>query len=174
MPRCRFQPDQWAQWIQDRSFSNFSVADFCANHQLPVHSFYFWRRKLASHSKPKKRKNLADAKLAENALQFIPLATSGLLAQVVVSKFGDHLPGYRQEDIFSRHGMEMRRCTLYDWVSGVADLCLPLYQRMQQRVLESFSIHTDDTTVKLVDKHLRSTKPARFWCYQGDAEHPYA
>ena len=117
MPRCRFQPDQWAQWIQDRSFSNFSVADFCANHQLPVHSFYFWRRKLASHSKPKKRKNLADAKLAENALQFIPLATSGLLAQVVVSKFGDHLPGYRQEDIFSRHGMEMRRCTLYDWVS---------------------------------------------------------
>jgi transposase len=102
------------------------------------------------------------------------LATSGLLAQVVVSKFGDHLPGYRQEDIFSRHGVEIRRSTLYDWMSGAADLCLPLYQRMQQRVLESFSIHTDDTTVKLVDKQLRSTKPARFWCYQGDAEHPYA
>jgi hypothetical protein len=46
MPRCRFQPDQWAQWIQDHSLSNLSVADFCANHQLPVHSFYFWRRKL--------------------------------------------------------------------------------------------------------------------------------
>ena len=42
------------------------------------------------------------------------LATSGLLAQVVVSKFGDHLPGYRQEDIFSRHGVEIRRSTLYD------------------------------------------------------------
>ncbi len=46
MPRCRFQPDPWAQWIQDHSLSNLSVADFCANHQLPVHSFYFWRRKL--------------------------------------------------------------------------------------------------------------------------------
>jgi transposase len=90
------------------------------------------------------------------------LATSGLLAQVVVGKFGDHLPGYRQEDIFSRHGVEIRRSTLYDWMSGAADLCLPLYQRMQQRVLESFSIHTDNTTVKLVDKQLRSTKPARF------------
>jgi hypothetical protein len=45
---------------------------------------------------------------------------------------------------------------------------------MQQRVLESFSIHTDDTTVKLVDKQLRSTKAASFWCYQRDAEHPYA
>jgi len=40
MPRCRFQPDQWAQWVQDRSVSNLSVADFCAIHQLPVHSFF--------------------------------------------------------------------------------------------------------------------------------------
>jgi hypothetical protein len=70
--------------------------------------------------------------------------------------------------------MEIRRSTLYDWMSGVADLCQPLYQLMQERVLESFSIHTDDTSVKLVDKGLRSTKPARFWCYQGDREHPYA
>ena len=56
------------------------------------------------------------------------LAAAGLLAQVVVSKFGDHLPGYRLEDIFSRHGVEIRRSTIYDWLSGVADLCQPLYQ----------------------------------------------
>jgi hypothetical protein len=61
-----------------------SVADFCANHQLPVHSFYFWRRKLASHFKPIKRKNLADARLAENALQFIPLQLRGVTPEVTV------------------------------------------------------------------------------------------
>ena len=55
------------------------------------------------------------------------LPTAGLLAQVVVSKFGDHLPGYRQEDIFSRHGIEIRRSTIYGWLAQVADLCRPLY-----------------------------------------------
>jgi hypothetical protein len=88
MPRCRFQPNQWAQWIQDHSVSNLSVADFCAIHQLPVHSFYFWRRKLASHSKPKELKNLADARLAENALQFIPLQLQGLNPEVTVDLRG--------------------------------------------------------------------------------------
>ena len=44
------------------------------------------------------------------------LPTAGLLSQVVVSKFGDHLPGYQQEDIFSRHGIEIRRSTIYSWL----------------------------------------------------------
>jgi hypothetical protein len=64
------------------------VVDFCANHQLPVYTFDFWRRKLASHSKPKKRKNLADARLAENAIQFIPLQLRGITPEVTVD-----LPG---------------------------------------------------------------------------------
>ena len=95
MPRCCFQPDQWARWIQDHSVSNLSVADFCANYQLPVHSFYFWRRKLASRSKPIKRKNLADASLAENALQFIPLQLRGVTPEVTVDLPGGlvlHIP----------------------------------------------------------------------------------
>lgn len=102
------------------------------------------------------------------------LAAPGLLAQVVVSKFGDHLPGYRLEDIFSRHRVEIRRSTIYDWLSGVADLCGPLYQLMKQQVLASKVIHTDDTQVKLIDNSLRSTRLARFWAYLGDANHPYA
>ena len=102
------------------------------------------------------------------------LAAAGLLAQVVVSKFGDHLPGYRLEDIFSRHGVEIRRSTIYDWLSAVADLCGPLYQLMKQRVLASKVIHTDDTQVKLIDNSLRSTRLARFWAYLGDANYPYA
>jgi hypothetical protein len=95
MPRCRFQPDQWAQWIQDHSVSNLSVADFCANYQLPVDSFYFWRRKLASRSKPIKRKNLADAELAENVVQFIRLQLQGATDKVTVDLPGGwvlHIP----------------------------------------------------------------------------------
>jgi len=65
------------------------------------------------------------------------LPTAGLLSQVVVSKFGDHLPGYRREDIFSRHGIEIRRSTIYGWLASVADLCRPLYDLMQQRVIAS-------------------------------------
>ena len=101
------------------------------------------------------------------------LAAAGLLAQVVISKFGDHLPGYRQEDIFSRHGIEIRRSTIYDWLAGVADLCQPLYQLMKTQVLQSKVIHTDDTQVKLIDKTLQHTRLARFWAYLGDHDHRY-
>jgi hypothetical protein len=71
------------------------VVDFCANHQLPVYTFDFWRRKLASHSKPKELKNLADARLAENALQFIPLQLRGITPEVTVDLPGGlvlHIP----------------------------------------------------------------------------------
>lgn len=101
------------------------------------------------------------------------LAAAGLLAQTVVSKFGDHLPGYRQEDIFSRHGIEIRRSTIYDWLAGVADLSRPLVEQMRERVLQSKVIHTDDTQVKLIDPMLRGTKLARFWAYVGDGNQPY-
>ncbi len=101
------------------------------------------------------------------------LAGTGLLAQVVVSKFGDHLPGYRLEGIFSRHGVEVRRTTIYDWLSAVADLCTPLYELMKSHVLLSNVIHTDDTQVKLFDTSIRGTRLARFSAYLGDRGHPY-
>ena len=101
------------------------------------------------------------------------LAGPGLLAQMVVGKFGDHLPGYRLEDILSRHGVAIPRNTIYDWLASMADLVTPLVELMKQRVLQSNVIHTDDTQVKLIDKSLRSTRLARFWAYLGDANHPY-
>jgi len=101
------------------------------------------------------------------------LAGPGLLAAMVVGKFGDHLPGYRLEDILSRHGVEIRRSTIYDWLSAVADLTEPLYEVLKQRVLASKVIHTDDTQVKLIDTSIGSTRTARFWAYLGDREHPY-
>lgn len=102
------------------------------------------------------------------------LPTAGLLSQVVVSKFGDHLPGYRQEDIFSRHGIEIRRSTIYSWLAQVADLTEPLYWLLVAQILASKVIHTDDTKVKLIDHSIQGTKLARFWGYLGDQHHPYA
>ena len=101
------------------------------------------------------------------------LAGPGLLAQVVLSKFGDHLPGYRQEDIFARHRVNIHRSTIYDWLSSAADLARPLYELMKRRVLDSSVIHTDDTQVKLIDHSIGSTRLARFWAYLGDRGHPY-
>jgi transposase len=101
------------------------------------------------------------------------LAGPGLLAAVVLAKFGDHLPGYRQEDILARHGIDIRRSTIYDWLSAAADLATPLVTLMNQRVLQSKVIHTDDTQVKLIDHTIGGTKTARFWAYVGDRGHPY-
>ena len=101
------------------------------------------------------------------------LAGQGLLAAMVGGKFGDHLPGYRLEDILSRQGVEIRRSTIYDWLSAVADLTQPLYDLLKQRVLQSKVIHTDDTQVKLIDTTIGGTRLARFWAYIGDRHYPY-
>lgn len=97
----------------------------------------------------------------------------GLLAHTVLSKYGDHLPLYRQEDQASRQGLELRRSTLCDWIAAAADLALPLVQLMRELVLQSRIIHTDDTTVKLLVPLLGRAKIARFWAYLGDRQHPY-
>ena len=101
------------------------------------------------------------------------LAAAGLLAHVVVSKFGDHLPGYRLEDIFSRHGVEIRRGTIYQWLAAMAELCRPLYGLLKCRVLQSRIIHTDDTTVRMLEPPLRDSQTSRFWAYLGDSRQPY-
>jgi transposase len=97
----------------------------------------------------------------------------GLLAHTVLSKYGDHAPLYRQEDVHARHGVILRRSTLCDWIAAAADLVEPLYRRMCQLVLESRIIWTDDTPVRLLDPVLGRARTARFWAYLGDARHPY-
>lgn len=95
----------------------------------------------------------------------------GLLAHTVLSKYGDHLPLYRQEDILSRHGVTIRRSTLCDWIASAAELARPLWKLMQQRVLKSKVIHTDDTTVKMLAPG--RTQTCRFWVYLGDRTQSY-
>jgi transposase len=101
------------------------------------------------------------------------MAGPGLLAHVVVSKYGDHLPLNRQEEIFKRHGIWIPRTTQWGWVRGTGELLKPLYELMIERVLESGKIHTDDTTADVLDRKLTKTRTGRLWVYVGDFRHPY-
>ena len=101
------------------------------------------------------------------------LAGPGLLAQVAVSKFGDHLPLNRQGSIFARQGVELSRQTMCGWMADCAELVDPLYQLMKQRALSSKVVQTDDTPVPVLDPELPRTRTGRIWTYVGDAEHPY-
>lgn len=75
------------------------------------------------------------------------LAAPGLLAHLLVSKYDDHLPLYRLEEIFARQQIDLPRSTLCDWVQACAELCLPLYDAIKGRVLSGMVIHSDDTSV---------------------------
>ena len=98
----------------------------------------------------------------------------GLCAHTVLSKFGDHLPMYRQEDIHSRLGMTIRRSTLCGWQVALARLARPLVMRMKYLLLQSQVIHTDDTSIKMLLPGAGTTQTAKFWPYLGDWLHPYA
>jgi transposase len=97
----------------------------------------------------------------------------GLLAQVAVSKYGDHLPLHRQEDIYKRQGVDLPRQTMCDWMRQSAVLVSPLYELMKQQVLSSKAVQTDDTPVPVLDPGLPRTRTGRIWTYVGNAEHPY-
>lgn len=95
----------------------------------------------------------------------------GLLAHVLTSKYADHLPLNRLEGIFARHGVELTRSTMCDWVAASAQLLASVVEVMKQEVLASRKIHTDDTPVPVLDKAREVTRTGRLWVYLGDADH---
>jgi len=97
----------------------------------------------------------------------------GLLAHVAISKYGDHLPLYRQRGIFQRQGVELSRQTLCDWMRRCAQLVSPLWELMKRQGLKSKVMQTDDTPVGVLDPALPRTRTGRIWTYVGDDEHPY-
>ena len=101
------------------------------------------------------------------------IAGPGLIAQTIVGKFGDHLPLYRQEDFFTRHGLHIPRSTLCDWVQAAADLLRPLYERQKELVLQSPVLWTDDTPVTVLTGGKEGSRQGRFWTYIGE-QHPYS
>lgn len=101
-------------------------------------------------------------------------ASAGMLSYVVVSKYCDHLPLYRLEQIFARHGAHVSRSTMCGWLTLVVALLRPLYDLMHEKLLESAVIWTDDTPVKvLVRKLKKNVKTGRIWIYIGDDRHPF-
>ena len=98
----------------------------------------------------------------------------GLMAHVVVSKYDDHLPLYRQAEIDARQGVHIDRSTRAGWVRESATLVEPLVRAMAREVLASKVVQTDDTPVPVLDRlHPGRTRTGRLWVYRGDAEHPY-
>src|SRR5262245_55498197 len=96
-------------------------------------------------------------------------AAAGLLAHVIVSKYVDHLPLYRQEAILGRLGWCVTRSTLCDQLIACAGVLEPLYRLMCDRVRLSAALHTDDTPVPL----LAPRRTAHAWVYVGEAANPY-
>jgi transposase len=94
-----------------------------------------------------------------------PVPGPGLLSVIVVGKYADHLPLYRREDVFARGGVEISCGTLCRWAAESAKLLKPLYQLMVRQIITSRAIHTDDTTVPVLDAKLPHTRTARFWTY---------
>jgi transposase len=101
------------------------------------------------------------------------LAGPGLLAYVVVNKFSDHLPLYRQQDVLARHGVFLSRSTLCGWLAQCAQLFRPLVELIRQRVIQSDVINADETTVPVLDPKRDSTRTGYFWMYRSAGDHGY-
>jgi hypothetical protein len=93
----------------------------------------------------------------------------GLLAHVVSSKYADHLPLYRLEQIFERHGVQVTRRTLAEWNGAVADLLAPIVRAMhQEQVRQSPWIQCDDTTLEVQDpSRAPEIRTGHLWVYRG-------
>ncbi len=95
-------------------------------------------------------------------------AGPGLLAHVLVSKYADHLPLYRQSEIYARSGIELPRSTLADWVGEAAGLLRPLVAAVRRHVLSAHKVHADDTPVPVLAPGKGSTRQGRLWAYVRD------
>lgn len=96
------------------------------------------------------------------------MATPALLAHVLVSKYCDHTPLYRQAQIFARHGVELDRSTLANWVGGACWWLETLQARLAKHVFASSKLFADDTPIPVLDPGRGRTKTGRLWVYARD------
>lgn len=94
------------------------------------------------------------------------IAGPGLLAQIVIDKYVDHLPVYRQVQRFEREGMKLPISTLADWISGTCDLLEPLYAVHRKQVLNTGYLQADEAPIKVLDKAKKgTTHRGYYWVY---------
>ncbi|RFD20845.1 IS66 family transposase [Komagataeibacter melaceti] len=102
------------------------------------------------------------------------MAGPGLLAHILVSKFDDHIPLYRQNEIFARQGVDISRSTLIDWCGQAVAVLRPLTDLIRQDVVKADLLHADDTPIQVLDPRLRQAgkprgvKEGRIWTYLRD------
>ncbi len=107
------------------------------------------------------------------------MAGAGLLAHILVSKFDDHLPLYRQQEIFARMGADIPDSTLVDWCGRAMKVLAPLIERIEADVMASDLLHADDTPIRVLDRSQRDkglgkgVKKGRIWAYIRD-QRPWA
>ncbi len=105
-------------------------------------------------------------------------AGAGLLAHIMVAKYGDHLPLYRQQQMYAREGVELSDSTLGDWVGACHQLLRPLVDALHQHIFSAEKLHTDDTPIAVLAPGTGKTRQARLWTYvrddrpSGDKEAP--
>lgn len=96
------------------------------------------------------------------------LATPALLSQVLISKYCDHLPLYRQSRIFGRQGVTLNRSTLANWVAGAAWWLAPVRDRIADHVMAAERVFADDTVLPVLDPGRGRTRTGRLWVYARD------
>ena len=93
------------------------------------------------------------------------IPTAGLLAQVLVSKYADHLPLARQETIYARAGVALPRSTLAEWVGVCGQRLQPLVDALRAEVLAAAVLHADETPVRMLSPGERKSRTAYLWAY---------
>src|SRR5438105_14964187 len=88
-----------------------------------------------------------------------------MLAHVLVSKYTDHLPLYRQSEIYAREGLDLGRSTLSDWVGQAVWLLQPIVDGISRHVFAAEKIHGADTPVPVLEHGLRRTRTGGLWAY---------
>lgn len=107
------------------------------------------------------------------------MAGAGLLAYILVSKFDDHLPLYRLNEIFASMGADIPDSTLVDWCGRAMRVLQPLIERIEAAIMGSDLLHADDTPIRVLDRSLRDkglgkgVKKGRIWAYVRD-QRPWA
>ena len=129
------------------------------------------RHKVIRHVRPKYACRCCE-RIFQAAAPDLPIEKGrpgpGLIANVVVSKYGDGLPLYRQSAILAREGIDLDRATLADWVGHAAWWLAPLARLIGALTMASPVLHTDDTTINVLAPGLGRTRIARFWVYAID------
>ncbi|WP_226662950.1 IS66 family transposase [Microbulbifer aggregans] len=93
------------------------------------------------------------------------IPTSGLLAHLLIAKYADHLPLYRQEKIFARAGLAISRSTLAEWVGRCGVALQPLVDALREELLQQPVLHADETPVPMLDPGKKKTHRAYIWAY---------